>query len=205
MHAMADMLPAVFLVRHGETEWSLSGQHTGLTDIPLTQRGEKLARQLGKRLQGIHFDRVLTSPLQRAHRTCELAGFGGTAEVNADLVEWDYGAYEGRRRVDILAERPGWDLFRDGVPDGESPALVGDRVDRVIVRLRSTHGNALVFSSGHFLRVLIARWLDLAPAAGRHFILATASISVLGYEHELTQPAIRLLNAKPDLLDLAAP
>jgi broad specificity phosphatase PhoE len=192
---MSDALPIVYLARHGETAWSLTGQHTGLTDLPLTERGERNARRLGDRLKGLTFTKVFTSPLQRARRTCELAGFGAVAEVDADLVEWDYGQYEGRTSADILAERPDWELFRDGCPGGESVAQVGARADRVVSRLRAMQGNSLVFSSGHFIRVLAARWLGLDPSApGRHFMLTTSSLSAVGYEHNLSRPVIRLWN-----------
>ncbi len=189
---MSNALPVLFLARHGETAWSLSGQHTGLTDLPLTERGERNARQLGERLKGLSFARVFTSPLQRAARTCELAGFGGAAEVDRDLLEWDYGKYEGRKTVDIHKERPGWYIFRDGCPDGESPDQIGARADRMVSRVRAVQGDVLLFSSGHFLRVLAARWLGLPPGAGRYFLLSTASLSALGYEHNLSQPAIQL-------------
>ena len=186
--------PIVALARHGETEWSLSGQHTGLTDLPLTASGEDQARRLGGRLQGMNFARVLTSPLQRAARTCELAGFGARAETDPDLVEWNYGDYEGVRTAEILRTRPGWQLFRDGCPGGESPTEIGARADRVIGRLRASDADTLFFSSGHFSRVLAARWLGLPPGAGACFILGTASLSLLGYEHDQTEPAIRLWN-----------
>ena len=187
-------LPEVYLARHGETAWTRTGQHTGRTDIPLTARGERNARSLAQRLMGVVFARVLTSPLSRALRTCELAGFGGQAEIDADLQEWDYGQYEGRRTADIHRERPSWDLFRDGCPGGESVAEVGARADQVIARLREVEGNVLVFSHGHFLRVLAARWLDLPAGAARHFVLSTAALSILGYEHTRDEPAIRLWN-----------
>jgi probable phosphoglycerate mutase len=186
-----DGLPVVYLARHGETAWSLSGQHTGLTDLPLTERGERNARSLGKRLSGLTFSAIFTSPLQRARRTCELAGFASKAEVDPRLLEWNYGQYEGRRSVDIHRERPDWQLFRDGCPGGESPAEVGARADSVVGRLRAVQGNALLFSSGHFLRVLAARWIALEPAAGRYFLLSTASLSALGYEHSRSEPVIR--------------
>jgi len=189
---MSTELPVVYLARHGETEWSVSGRHTGLTDIPLTERGERNARRLGERLRGIVFSKVLTSPLRRAARTCELAGFGATAEVDRDLLEWNYGDYEGRTTEEIRGERPDWQLFRDGCPGGESPAGVGARADRVVTRVRALNGNTLLFSSGHFLRVLATRWLGMEPAAGRYFMLGTASLSALGYEHRLTEPVIRL-------------
>ncbi len=186
--------PVVYLARHGETAWSLSGQHTGLTDLPLTERGERNARGLGERLRELGFSRVFTSPLQRAARTCELAGFGVVAEVDRDLVEWNYGDYEGRTSADIHRERPGWELFRDGCPGGETPIQVGARADRVVSRLRAIEGDVLIFSSGHFLRVLGARWLGLEAAGGRLFLLGTASLSALGYEHDLSRPVIRLWN-----------
>jgi probable phosphoglycerate mutase len=188
-------LPIIYLARHGETAWSLTGQHTGLTDLPLTENGERNARRLGDRLKGLTFPKVFTSPLQRARRTCELAGFGAAAEVDRDLVEWDYGQYEGRTSADILTEQPDWQLFRDGCPGGESVAQVGARADRVVSRLRAGPGNGLVFSSGHFIRVLAARWLGLdASAPGKHFMLTTASLSAVGYEHDLSRPVIRLWN-----------
>jgi probable phosphoglycerate mutase len=192
---MKEALPVVYLARHGETAWSLSGQHTGLTDIPLTERGEHNARRLGEQLQGHNFAKVLTSPLQRAARTCQLAGFGAAAKMDKDLVEWDYGKYEGRRSVEIHAERPDWELFRDGCPGGESPDQVGARADRVLSRVRAVvDGDMLLFSSGHFLRVLSARWLGLEPGAGRYFLLDTASLSILGYEQRQSRPVIRLWN-----------
>ncbi len=191
---MSNELPIAYLARHGETAWSLTGQHTGLTDLPLTEHGEQNARALRERLVGLNFAKVFTSPLQRAARTCELAGFGAIAEVDRDLVEWNYGQYEGRRTAEIYAERPDWQLFRDGCPGGESPDQVGARADCVLSRVRAFQGNVLVFSSGHFLRVLAARWLGLKPAAGRHFLLSTASLSALGYEHNLCQPVIQLWN-----------
>ena len=187
-------LPSAYLARHGETAWSVSGRHTGLTDLPLTEGGERNARTLGERLRGFAFARVWTSPLQRAARTCDLAGFAATARVDPDLVEWNYGDYEGRRTAEIVQERPGWQLFRDGCPGGESPADVGSRADRVIDRIRAAGGSVLVFSSGHFLRVLGARWLGLPTGAGRCFMLATASLSALGYEHGIDEPVFRFWN-----------
>jgi probable phosphoglycerate mutase len=189
---MTNELPVIYLARHGETAWTVTGQHTGLTDLPLTERGERNAHALRERLIGLSFGKVFTSPLQRAARTCELAGFGAVAEVDRDLLEWNYGQYEGRRTAEVHAERPDWQLFRDGCPGGESPGQVGTRADRVLSRLRAVQGNVLLFSSGHFLRVLAARWLGLEPAAGRFFLLSTASLSALGYEHNLSQPVIRL-------------
>src|SRR5262249_39217034 len=145
-------------------------------------------------LHGLAFAKIFTSPLQRASRTCELAGFGGTAERDPDLMEWDYGEYEGRRTAEIHVERPHWQLFRDGCPVGESPTEIGARADRVVSRVRAVKGNVLLFSSGHFLRVLAARWLSLEPADGRYFLLGTTACCVLGYEHSLSEPAIRLWN-----------
>jgi broad specificity phosphatase PhoE len=192
---MGESLPVVYLARHGETAWSLSGQHTGLTDLPLTERGESTARRLGERLKGLTFAKVFTSPLQRASRTCELAGFGTVAEVDSDLVEWNYGQYEGRRGAEIRTERPDWQLFRDGCPGGESPNQVATRADRVVSRVRAVQGDVLIFTSGHFMRVLAARWLGLEPTQNsRYFMLSTASLSALGYEQDLSRPVIRLWN-----------
>jgi len=187
-------LQVIYLARHGETAWSLTGQHTGLTDLPLTPRGECNARRLGERLKGLEFARVFTSPLQRASRTCELAGFGQSAEVDRDLVEWSYGDYEGLRTADIRAKRPDWELFRDGFPGGESFDQIAARADRVVNRVRAVDGAVLLFSSAHFLRVLAARWLALEPQAARYFLLGTASVSTLTYEHDLSEPAIGFWN-----------
>ena len=189
---MSTELPAVYLARHGETAWSLSGQHTGLPDLPLTERGQRNARSLGELLKGLTFAKVFTSPLPRARRTCELAGFGTAVEVDRDLLEWNYGQYEGRRTAKVPAERPDWQLFRDGCPGGESSDQVGARADRVVGQVRAVAGDVLLFSSGHFLRVLAARWLGLKAADGRFFLLSTASLSALGYEHNWSQPVIRL-------------
>ena len=189
---MSETLPVIYLARHGETAWTLSGQHTGLTDIPLTARGERNARRLQIRLRGLQFAKVFTSPLQRALRTCDLAGFESLAELDQDLVEWNYGKYEGRITAEIHEERPDWRLFRDGCPGGETAKDVADRADRIITRVRRVSGNVLIFSSAHFLRVLAARWLGLAPEMGKCFVLSTASISALGYEHDLSEPVIRL-------------
>jgi probable phosphoglycerate mutase len=192
---MGTDLPIVYLARHGETAWTVSRQHTGLTDLPLTERGERIARRLGERLKGLTFALVLTSPLQRAARTCELAGFKTVAEVDKDLVEWDYGQYEGRRTAEIRAERPGWELFRDGCPGGESPRQVSVRADRIVRRAREAPGDVLLFTSGHFLRVLAVRWLGLEPSVScKFFMLSTASLSALGYEHDRSRPVIRLWN-----------
>jgi len=185
----------VFAIRHGETEWSLSGKHTGTTDIPLTDRGRRLAERmrpiLGRNFSGL----ALCSPMQRARETCELAGFGQNMIVDPDLVEWNYGDYEGRTTKEIRAERPGWQLFRDGCPGGETVEQVAARADRVIKRLRQVPGDVLVFSSGHFIRVLAERWIGLGvSAAARSFMLSTASLSALGYENDLDQPVIRFWN-----------
>jgi probable phosphoglycerate mutase len=190
---MSQTFPIIYLARHGETAWTITGQHTGRTDLPLTERGEDMARRLGERLVGSTFAKVFTSPLRRAVRTCELAGFGAVAQTDRDLLEWDYGEYEGRLTVDILAERPDWQLFRDGCPGGESPEQVAARADRVVQRVRSIAGDVLLFSSGHFLRVLAARWIGAQPIVGRGFMLSTASLSSLSYEHA-DSPAIRLWN-----------
>ena len=190
---MSGTFPIVYLARHGETAWTITGQHTGRTDLPLTERGEEMARRLGERLNAGTFAKVFTSPLQRAVRTCELAGFGAVAQTDRDLLEWDYGEYEGLLTVDILAGRPDWQLFRDGCPGGESPEQVAARADRVVQRVRSIAGDVLLFSSGHFLRVLAARWIGAQPIVGRGFMLSTASLSSLSYEHA-DSPAIRLWN-----------
>jgi probable phosphoglycerate mutase len=192
---MKNELPIVYVARHGETAWSLSGQHTGLTDLPLTAHGMHTARRLGERLKGMTFAKVFSSPLQRARHTCELAGFGGVVEIDPDLVEWNYGQYEGRRGADIRAERPEWNLFRDGCPGGETPEQVSERADRVVSRVRMIPGHVLLFTSGHFIRVLAARWLGLEPTANsRYFMLSTASLSALGYENDLSKPVIRFWN-----------
>ena len=176
--------PTLVLVRHGQTEWSVSGQHTGTTDIPLTEEGRRQAEALGARLSGWQFERVLTSPLGRAHETCRLAGFGDRGEVTDDLREWDYGEYEGRRTVDIREERPGWGLWVDGVPRGETVEDVGRRADRIVAAARAAGGDVALFAHGHVLRVLGARWVGLPPDHGRLLALTTASISVLGWERE---------------------
>jgi probable phosphoglycerate mutase len=190
---MNPTFPIVYLARHGETAWTITGQHTGRTDLPLTERGADMARQLGERLKRHTFAHVFTSPCLRAVQTCQLAGFGAVAKIDPDLVEWNYGKYEGRLSVDILAERPGWQLFRDGAPGGESPADVAARADRVVERLRLVGANVLLFSSGHFLRMLAARWIGAEPIVGRSLMLSTASLSSLSHEHS-TDPAIRLWN-----------
>jgi broad specificity phosphatase PhoE len=190
-----DKLPVIYVARHGETAWTLTGQHTGLTDLPLTPQGERNARALADRLTGLTFAKVFTSPLQRASKTCALAGFGAVAEVDRDLVEWNYGEYEGLRSAEIRAKRPDWQLFRDGCPGGESPTQVIARADNVLRRIRDVQGDVLLFSSGHFIRVLAARWIGLEPSAtSMSFLLSTASLSAVGYDHDLSRPVIRLWN-----------
>ncbi|WFU00738.1 histidine phosphatase family protein [Rhizobium sp. CB3171] len=191
---MSSAYPEIYLVRHGQTEWSLSGRHTGRTDIPLTPAGEEAARKVAGRLPAIDFAAVWSSPSERAKSTSTLAGFGDARAVKDDLAEWNYGAYEGVTTKEILAQRPGWQLFRDGCPDGETVADVGARADRIIGELRQVNGNVLIFSSAHFLRVFAARWLGLQPQGGAHFVLDTTSISILGYEHDLSEPVIRRWN-----------
>lgn len=190
------MLPRIYLVRHGETEWSLSGQYTSRTDLELTAHGEDRARELGLRLRDISFARVLSSPRQRARRTCELVTPGLSPEIEPDLAEWDYGDYEGQHSAAVHAERPDWDLFRDGCPHGETPVQVSARADRLITKLRRTDGNVALFSHGHFGRVLAARWIGLPVTEARHFLLGTASISIFDYEHDQADsPVIALWNA----------
>jgi broad specificity phosphatase PhoE len=191
-------LPIVCLARHGETAWTISRQHTGASDLPLTERGERDAHRLGHRLSHHTFDRVFTSPLKRATRTCELAGFGSMAEVDRLLVEWNYGKYEGRTSAEIRRERPDWELFLDGCPGGETPEDVSKRADR----MRAAPDNVLLFSSGHFLRVVAARWLNFEASLGGHLLLSTASLSILGYEHDLLHPVIRLWNDTEQLTHL---
>jgi broad specificity phosphatase PhoE len=174
---MNTTLQITYLARHGETAWTITGQHTGRTDLPLTERGEGNAKRLGERLGGLTFAKVFSSPLQRARRTCELAGFGSVAEIDGDLVEWDYGEHEGRLTVDVLKERPDWQLFRDGCPGGESPQQVAARADRIVSRVRAIAGDVLVFSSGHFLRVLGTRWIGIELISGKSLMLGTASLS----------------------------
>jgi broad specificity phosphatase PhoE len=173
-----------FLVRHGETAWTVTRQHTGRTDLPLNEEGVRQAGLVGEALGGRHFGLVLTSPLRRARETCDLAGFGDQAQDREELAEWDYGDYDGRTTAEIRAERPGWSLWSDGAPGGESAVEIGRRADRVIAELRAAQVDALVFGHGHQLRVLAARWLGLEPADGRLFALSTGSISILGYERE---------------------
>jgi broad specificity phosphatase PhoE len=187
---------SLYLIRHGETDWSISGQHTGRTDIPLTARGEQDAGTMRERLRAVRFSRVFTSPRRRARRTCELVGLDAVADVEPDLAEWDYGDYEGQRSVDIRKGRPDWNLFRDGCPNGESPAEVSDRADRLISEIRTLQGNIAAFSHGHFGRVLAARWIGLSVSDAQHFLLSTASLSILRYEqNSATESSIALWNA----------
>jgi broad specificity phosphatase PhoE len=181
---MAERRPEVVLIRHGQTEWSAAFRHTGRTDVPLTDEGRRQAEALRKGLSAWTFQMVLTSPLQRAAETCRLAGLGDVAQVSDDLREWDYGGYEGRTTSKIRSNRPSWNLWVDGVPDGESIEQVGARADRVIAEVRATDGDVALFAHGHVLRVIAARWLELSPDRGRSFVLETATISVLGYERE---------------------
>lgn len=201
MSSDSERIPRVYVARHGETAWSLTGQHTGLTDLPLTERGERNARRLGDRLFGLHFASVFTSPLQRAARTCELAGFGPKAVIDDDLVEWDYGDYEGKTTLEIRQQQPEWELFRDGCPHGESIAKISDRADRMIGRLGAIDGDVLLFSSGHFLRVLVARWLGLDATEGRLFFLDTASLSIVGHDRDKSRPVVRLWNDCSHVVD----
>lgn len=195
MNGKPSPLPRIYLIRHGETEWSLSGQHTGRTDLALTERGEQDARKLTARLGTVAFSRVFTSPLLRARRTCELAGLGDAAEIEADAVEWDYGDYEGQRLADIRKGCPDWNIFRDGCPRGESPAQIVERADRLIARLRALAGNIALFSHGQFGRVVGVRWIGLPIGQAKHFILGTTSVSILGFGHDRAdEPAIVVWN-----------
>jgi broad specificity phosphatase PhoE len=195
MQPMATELPKLYLARHGDTAWTDAHKHTGRTDVPLNERGEAHARQLGDRLREFTFARVFTSPLQRARKTCELAGFSAGANVDADLVEWDYGRFEGQRTSDIVKEWPGWEIYRDGCPGGESPEDVAMRADRFIARVHAVNADVLAFSSAHLIRMIAARWNGLTPAGGRVFFCRPASIGVLGFEHNSRdQPVIRLWN-----------
>ena len=193
---MSQALPMVYLVRHGETAWTLTGQHTGRTDLPLTESGERAARELGSRLAGLDVERFLSSPLQRARRPAELVMPGAFVETDDDLMEWDYGVYEGRRTADIEVERPGWRLFRDGCPGGETLDSVGARADRIVGRIRACEGNVLLLGHREILRILAVRWIGLAPKEGRCLQLATASLSALGYDHDLTEPVILAWNGR---------
>ncbi|MDT3776732.1 histidine phosphatase family protein [Nitrospira sp. MA-1] len=190
---MSDNPQEIYVIRHGETKWSLSGQHTGTTDLPLTENGRNLARLLKPLFANHSFDFVLTSPLQRARETCLLAGFGEKAEVDGNLVEWNYGEYEGLTSKQIDEKRPGWIIFADGCPGGETPEEVGARADCVIARVRTVSGDVVLFAHGHILRVLVARWLGLPAAAGRHFLLQTGTLNVLSYYRGI--PAVKIWNA----------
>ncbi len=181
---MEEMNREIWLIRHGETAWSLSGAHTGLTDLPLTPAGEARAAQIKGRLEGNRFSLVLTSPLQRARRTCELAGFGSVAQIEPNLLEWNYGDYEGRTTDEVRKQRPGWSLFRDGVPGGETIEAVGKRAQAVIDRALEADGDVALFAHGHILRILASVWLGIEPAGARHLSLFPAAISTLGYERE---------------------
>ena len=193
------MLKQLYLMRHGETTWSASGQHTSRTDLPLTEAGERAARQLADRLRGVAFDRVFTSPRLRARRTGELADLAPVAEIEPDLAEWDYGDYEGRRSAEIMAEQPGWNIFRDGCPNGETPVQVAERADRLIARLRALPGTIALFSHGHFGRVFAARWIGWPVAGGQRLLLGTATISILAYDHaDPGSPVIAQWNAPSD-------
>jgi probable phosphoglycerate mutase len=183
----------VYLVRHGETAWSLSGQHTGITDIPLTEHGRQVARLLRPQLANVQLTRVLTSPMRRARETCDLAGLGAQAVIDRDLMEWNYGEYEGLTPAQIFARRPGWTIFRDGCPGGESPAEIGARVDRLIARVRDVPGDVALFAHGHVFRVLVARWIGLPVEAGENFLLGTATLNVLGWYRDA--PAVQMWNA----------
>ncbi len=188
----------LFVIRHGETEWSLSGQHTGVSEIPLTAQGEDEARALAPTFRELAFTRVLVSPRQRARRTCELAGLGATAKIEPNLAEWGYGDYEGLTPAEIAERRPGWEVFRDGCPGGETPQQVSDRADRLLQSLRASEGNVALFTHGHFGRALAVRWIGLSIATGRRFGLRTASIGILGYDPaHPAEPVIALWNEVP--------
>jgi probable phosphoglycerate mutase len=190
---MSEPKQQVYLIRHGETEWSVSGQHTGVTDIPLTDNGRQVARLLNPVLAKETFARIWTSPLKRAWETCELAGFGERAEIDRDLMEWNYGEYEGLTPKQIHTQAPGWMIFSDGCPGGEDPEEIGARADRVIARVRAVEGNVALFAHGHIFRVFAARWLGLPATAGRHFLLDTATLNILGYYRDI--PAVKRWNA----------
>ena len=192
-------LQRIFLIRHGQTAWSLSGQHTGRTDIPLTAKGEAEARTLHERLRTNVFNRAFTSPLQRARKTAGLAALSTPVEIDPDLVEWDYGAYEGLRSAEIRAIKPNWNIYQHGCPGGESPDEVSARADRMIARLRTLEGDIAIFSHGHFGCVIAVRWIGLEITQASHFLLDTASVSILGYGHQsAAEPAIMLWNARPE-------
>ena len=183
----------VYLLRHGETEWSLNGRHTGVTDIPLTENGRRIARLLQPILQKEKFALVLSSPLQRARETCELSGLGTVACIDRDLMEWNYGEYESLTTDQIRQAKPNWSIFRDGCPGGESPLQIGARADRIVAKVRAAGGDVALFAHGHILRVLAARWINLSASHGEHFLLDTATLNVLGYYRE--SPAFKIWNA----------
>ncbi len=193
---MSEKESLVYMARHGETAWSLTGQHTGLTDLPLTPRGERNALALGERLKGLQVAHVFVSPLQRARQTCDLSGFGKTAEVDGDLVEWNYGQYEGLTTAQIHETNLGWRIFRDGCPGGESVADVSTRADRVVAKLRAIDEPVLIFSSGHFMEMFCVRWLGLPADTGTHLYLDTASLSIVGYHRSKSNPVLRLWNCR---------
>ncbi|WP_373536209.1 histidine phosphatase family protein [Microcoleus sp.] len=202
MKTSISMPLSLYLIRHGETEWALTGQHTGRTDIPLTANGESEAAELGKHLRDIQFSRVLTSPLKRAQQTCALVGLDRVPEIEPDLAEWDYGDYEGKQSVNIRQERPDWNVFRDGCPHGEMPGQVCDRADRLLARLRNLEGNIALFSHGQFGGVLATRWIGLAVNEAQHFPLGTASISIFAFDsHHPTVPVIALWNVSHEILN----
>ncbi len=184
------MLTHLYLIRHGETAWSLTGQHTSRTDVALTPKGEQDARQLAERLRPVRFSEVLTSPRLRARHTCELAGFGTRSKIDPDLAEWEYGDYEGLRSTEIHQARPGWSIYRDGCPNGESPAEVSARADRLLARVRTREGKIALFSHGHFGRVLATRWIGAPLEEARHLLLNPASVSILAYEHDNPDAAV---------------
>jgi broad specificity phosphatase PhoE len=193
---MSSDLPKLFLARHGDTAWTDAHRHTGRTDVPLNERGEERARQLGTVLLPIPFLFVFTSPLARVARTCTLAGFGQVAEIDRDLLEWDYGLYEGKTTIEIVRERPGWEQFRDGCPGGETAQDVANRADRFIARVHELGGDVLAFYSGHIIRMIAARWLGLPPTAARCFFCEPGSVGELGFEHNnRDEPIVRLWNS----------
>jgi broad specificity phosphatase PhoE len=202
---MVSSLPKLYIARHGDTAWTDAHRHTGRVDLPLNERGEEHARQLGRGLAPIPFVRVFTSPLRRVTRTCALAGFGAVAKIDRDLLEWDYGPYEGKTTREIVQERPGWEQFRDGCPGGESAQDVADRADRFIARVHELAGDVLAFSSGHVIRMIAARWLGLPPAAARCFFCEPGSVGVLGFEHDSRdQPILQLWNSETFLSTTAS-